>query len=291
MGSYGIGVSRAIAAIAEQSYDEKGLVWPREVAPVDVHVVGDGQGRPAARGRADRRRARGSRADRPARRPAQCRSASRSRTPSCSACRRSSSSARGWPTARSRSATGAPASARTVPVADAVNEVLADVRGGSAERQAARPPRCCSPARGSPTRAPLRAGRVGRRRTARRPRPRWASSRSGCSRRCSPTSTARLVCARRAGQRARSTSRRSRPRSAARRRRWPTRRGRAVDRLRRRRHQPARAAHAAADGRRRVRRGVRHGATSARGRRGLSVELAPADLVRLTGAVVADVAR
>jgi prolyl-tRNA synthetase len=44
MGSYGIGVSRAIAAIAEQSYDDKGLVWPREVAPVDVHVVGLGKG-------------------------------------------------------------------------------------------------------------------------------------------------------------------------------------------------------------------------------------------------------
>ncbi|MDQ3094871.1 MAG: proline--tRNA ligase, partial [Actinomycetota bacterium] len=35
MGSYGIGVSRAIAAVAEQSYDEKGLVWPREIAPID----------------------------------------------------------------------------------------------------------------------------------------------------------------------------------------------------------------------------------------------------------------
>jgi prolyl-tRNA synthetase len=44
MGSYGIGVSRAVAAIAEQSYDEKGLVWPRAVAPVDVHVVGIGKG-------------------------------------------------------------------------------------------------------------------------------------------------------------------------------------------------------------------------------------------------------
>ena len=44
MGSYGIGVSRAIAAIAEQSHDDKGLVWPREVAPVDVHVVGLGKG-------------------------------------------------------------------------------------------------------------------------------------------------------------------------------------------------------------------------------------------------------
>jgi prolyl-tRNA synthetase len=44
MGSYGIGVSRAVAAIAEQSYDEKGLVWPRSVSPIDVHVVVAGQG-------------------------------------------------------------------------------------------------------------------------------------------------------------------------------------------------------------------------------------------------------
>jgi prolyl-tRNA synthetase len=48
MGSYGIGVSRAIAAIAEQSYDDKGLVWPRAVAPVDVHVVGIGKGQQKA---------------------------------------------------------------------------------------------------------------------------------------------------------------------------------------------------------------------------------------------------
>ncbi|MGB8651997.1 MAG: proline--tRNA ligase [Mycobacteriales bacterium] len=44
MGSYGIGVSRAVAAIAEQSHDDKGLVWPRGVAPADVHVVIAGQG-------------------------------------------------------------------------------------------------------------------------------------------------------------------------------------------------------------------------------------------------------
>ncbi|GAC1611556.1 MAG: proline--tRNA ligase [Mycobacteriales bacterium] len=44
MGSYGIGVSRAVAAIAEQSYDEKGLAWPRSVAPFDVHVVAMGKG-------------------------------------------------------------------------------------------------------------------------------------------------------------------------------------------------------------------------------------------------------
>lgn len=44
MGSYGIGVSRALAAIAETNHDEKGLVWPREVAPADVHVVAAGKG-------------------------------------------------------------------------------------------------------------------------------------------------------------------------------------------------------------------------------------------------------
>jgi prolyl-tRNA synthetase len=39
MGSYGVGVSRAVAAIVEQSYDEYGIVWPREIAPADVHIV------------------------------------------------------------------------------------------------------------------------------------------------------------------------------------------------------------------------------------------------------------
>jgi prolyl-tRNA synthetase len=39
MGSYGIGVSRAVAAVAETTLDEKGLCWPREVAPADVHIV------------------------------------------------------------------------------------------------------------------------------------------------------------------------------------------------------------------------------------------------------------
>ncbi|SFI89898.1 proline--tRNA ligase [Amycolatopsis sacchari] len=39
MGSYGIGVSRLVGVIAEQHHDELGLVWPRAVAPADVHVV------------------------------------------------------------------------------------------------------------------------------------------------------------------------------------------------------------------------------------------------------------
>ena len=43
MGSYGLGVSRAVAAVAEQHYDDKGLVWPREVAPADIHIVATGK--------------------------------------------------------------------------------------------------------------------------------------------------------------------------------------------------------------------------------------------------------
>jgi prolyl-tRNA synthetase len=39
MGSYGIGVSRAVACIAEVCHDEKGFVWPAAVAPADVHIV------------------------------------------------------------------------------------------------------------------------------------------------------------------------------------------------------------------------------------------------------------
>jgi prolyl-tRNA synthetase len=44
MGSYGIGVSRAVAVIAEQSHDDRGLIWPATVAPFPVHVVGVGRG-------------------------------------------------------------------------------------------------------------------------------------------------------------------------------------------------------------------------------------------------------
>nr|WP_229054285.1 proline--tRNA ligase [Aeromicrobium sp. Leaf350] len=39
MGSYGVGVSRAVAAVIEGSHDELGIVWPKELAPYDVHVV------------------------------------------------------------------------------------------------------------------------------------------------------------------------------------------------------------------------------------------------------------
>jgi prolyl-tRNA synthetase len=43
MGSYGIGPSRAVGAIAENTLDDLGLCWPREVAPADVHVVAAGK--------------------------------------------------------------------------------------------------------------------------------------------------------------------------------------------------------------------------------------------------------
>lgn len=39
MGSYGIGVSRLLSAVAEQQADEHGLVWPKNIAPFDVHVI------------------------------------------------------------------------------------------------------------------------------------------------------------------------------------------------------------------------------------------------------------
>lgn len=43
MGSYGIGVSRAVAVVAEQWHDEKGLIWPREIAPADIHIIATGK--------------------------------------------------------------------------------------------------------------------------------------------------------------------------------------------------------------------------------------------------------
>ncbi len=43
MGSYGIGVTRILAAIAEATADDRGLLWPKEVAPFDVHVVATGR--------------------------------------------------------------------------------------------------------------------------------------------------------------------------------------------------------------------------------------------------------
>src|SRR3954469_3918557 len=44
MGSYGGGVSRAVAALAEQHHDDGGITWPRSIAPYDVHLVPVGKG-------------------------------------------------------------------------------------------------------------------------------------------------------------------------------------------------------------------------------------------------------
>jgi prolyl-tRNA synthetase len=43
MGSYGVGVTRAVAALAEQTFDDKGLCWPLGIGPADVHVVATGK--------------------------------------------------------------------------------------------------------------------------------------------------------------------------------------------------------------------------------------------------------
>ncbi|MCR2828025.1 His/Gly/Thr/Pro-type tRNA ligase C-terminal domain-containing protein, partial [Microbacterium sp. zg.Y909] len=43
MGSYGIGITRILAIIAELNNDDKGLTWPASVAPFDVHVVATGR--------------------------------------------------------------------------------------------------------------------------------------------------------------------------------------------------------------------------------------------------------
>jgi prolyl-tRNA synthetase len=43
MGSYGIGVSRAVGAIVENRHDDLGIIWPREVSPADIHVVATGK--------------------------------------------------------------------------------------------------------------------------------------------------------------------------------------------------------------------------------------------------------
>jgi len=50
MGSYGLGVTRLVAVLAEQCHDERGLRWPAEVAPADVHVVIAGKDEAAREG-------------------------------------------------------------------------------------------------------------------------------------------------------------------------------------------------------------------------------------------------
>lgn len=50
MGSYGVGVTRALAAIAEGNHDERGLIWPRSLAPADIHLLVTGKSTEAVEG-------------------------------------------------------------------------------------------------------------------------------------------------------------------------------------------------------------------------------------------------
>jgi prolyl-tRNA synthetase len=43
MGSYGIGVTRLVAVLAEANHDDKGLIWPEAVSPADVYIVAAGK--------------------------------------------------------------------------------------------------------------------------------------------------------------------------------------------------------------------------------------------------------
>ena len=131
MGSYGVGVSRAVAAVAENAHDDKGLIWPREVAPADVHIVIAGKGdeiteaaeliaggldasgvrvllddRTASVGRQVHRRGAARRADHLRRRP------------------------RAWRRAWWRCGTGRPARSRSVSIAEIVERLREIVRGG-----------------------------------------------------------------------------------------------------------------------------------------------------------------
>ena len=89
MGSYGIGVGRNVACIVEAHHDDKGIIWPAEVAPVRRAPRLDRRGQGAARGR-DRRAPPPGRVRRrprdPVGRPRRVARASSSPTPSCSAC-------------------------------------------------------------------------------------------------------------------------------------------------------------------------------------------------------------
>jgi prolyl-tRNA synthetase len=54
MGTYGIGITRTVAAVIEQSHDENGIIWPMPVAPFHVHVLAVNQKHDASRETAER---------------------------------------------------------------------------------------------------------------------------------------------------------------------------------------------------------------------------------------------
>ena len=132
MGSYGIGVGRNVACIVEAHHDDKGIVWPAEVAPYAAHLVSIGAAkeprvdrdrRAAARPRGGRRPAPRDPLGRP-RRVAR-RQVHRRRAPRHAAGSSRSARAR-WPPAGSRSRTARPASDATRPI----EEVEAFLTGG-----------------------------------------------------------------------------------------------------------------------------------------------------------------
>ena len=124
MGSYGIGPARIVAAAIEQGADERGIVWPRSIAPWEVHLVGLGKGGDEATEAAERLyeelREPGVDVVSTTATPGRARS---SPTPSCSAARCGSRSAAG----RSPRAPSRRRSRRS-----GAEERLADRRGGRA---------------------------------------------------------------------------------------------------------------------------------------------------------------
>ena len=133
MGSYGVGVSRAVACVAEGNHDEIGLVWPREVAPTDVHLVATGKDEEvfvAAESLAASCPPRVSRSlldDRRGVSPGVVQDSS------SSASRPSSWSAGAWPPGLSSSGP-APAKRREIALTGAVAEIIREIRGWSARR-------------------------------------------------------------------------------------------------------------------------------------------------------------
>ena len=161
MGSYGIGPARIVAAAIEQNADEKGIVWPRALAPWQVHLVAPRQGRRRDRRgrRAALRGARGGRARARSTTTARPGPGRSSPTPSCSAARCGSWSASApSPRARSRRRSGA----------TGAEHRLAGRRRGAARRRDPRRARAERERRRGSKRAAVR-DRPLRARAARRP--------------------------------------------------------------------------------------------------------------------------
>ena len=108
MGSYGLGVSRLVAVIAEQHHDELGLRWPSAIAPFDVHLVIANKDAEARTGAAALAADLDGWASKCCSTTARHRPASNSRTPSCWVCPGSSWWGAAGPTAWSSCGTASP---------------------------------------------------------------------------------------------------------------------------------------------------------------------------------------